>query len=192
MTREDKLIQRMLQKDPRAAEELMELFYPEILRYCLWHTPDRLLAEDATQETFLKVIRHFDSYTHQGKFKSFLYRVALNTCIDLQRKHRQSDISLEESAMDIPCPEPAFDAICSDMALKQLISSLPGDLQEIVLLRFGQDLTLREIAKVLNLPLRTVQSRLRSALKKLRTELTTPQKGPAYHKEKKSEKGEQV
>ena len=51
MTREDKLIQKMEQGDPGAAEELIALYYPEILRYCLWHTPDRFLAEDATQET---------------------------------------------------------------------------------------------------------------------------------------------
>lgn len=172
MTREDELLHKMAQGDPGAAEELVELFYPDILRYCLWHMPDRSLAEDAAQETFLKLIRHFDRYTHQGRLKAFLYRIALNTCIDLQRKNSRTDISLEESAMELPCPEPAFDDIHSDMVLRQLVSSLPADQQEIVLLRFGQDLTLREISKVVNLPLRTVQSRLRAALKKLKAEIS--------------------
>lgn len=170
MAREDELILRIAQGEFDAVDELITMFYPEILRYCIWHTPDRSLAEDAAQETFLKAIRYFDRYTHKGRFKSFLYQIALNTCIDLQRKYRHTDVSLEGSAMEIACSEPAFEAVQSDVALRQMIDSLPKDLQEIVLLRFGQELTLREIAKIRNLPLRTVQSKLRSALRKLRQE----------------------
>ena len=57
------------------------------------------------------------------------------------------------------------------MVLRQLVAGLPENQREIVLLRFGQDLTLRETADMLKLPLRTVQSRLRSALKSLKEEL---------------------
>lgn len=170
MTREDELVKRMEQGDPGAADELIKKYYPDILRYCLWHAPNRSLAEDAAQETFLKLIRHFDRYTHKGRFRSFLYQIAANTCIDMQRKNRNPDISLEESEIDPPYLEPAFEIIHSDLALIQLVDGLPKEQREIVLLRFGQDLTLREIAEVLHLPLRTVQSRLRSALKKLKTE----------------------
>ena len=171
MTREDKLIQRIEQGDLGAADELIAMFYPEILRYCLWHAPNRSLAEDAAQETFLKVIRYFDRYTHKGQFKAFLYQVAANTCIDMRRKNRCPDVSLEDSAIEPVYAEPAFDAIHADMALRQLIGSLPKDLQEIVLLRFGQDATLQEIAKILHMPLRTVQSKLRRALKKLKAQI---------------------
>ncbi|MDE7340325.1 MAG: sigma-70 family RNA polymerase sigma factor [Lachnospiraceae bacterium] len=189
MTREDKLIQRIEQGDFSAANELITIYYPEILRYCIWHVPDRSLAEDAVQETFLKAIRYFDRYTHRGKFKPFLYRIAANTCIDICRKNRHPDISLEESAVD-PCYcEPAFEAVRSDMVLRQLVDSLPKNQREIVLLRFGQDLTLREIAGVLNLPLRTVQSRLRSALKRLKAEIVPPEKEPAGKGKKNCEKG---
>ncbi|MCI6535414.1 MAG: RNA polymerase sigma factor, partial [Lachnospiraceae bacterium] len=86
MTREDELILRIKQGDFNALDELITSYYPEILRYCLWHAPNRALAEDATQETFLKVIRYSDRYVHKGKFKSFLYQIASNTCIDLRRK----------------------------------------------------------------------------------------------------------
>lgn len=165
---EDELIKRMAQGDNSAADELIRMYYPEILRYCLWHAPNRSFAEDAAQETFLKVIRYVDRYTHKGRFKAFLYQVAANTCVDMRRKNRCSDISLEEVIIESVYLEPGFENIQSDMALRQLTGSLPQDLQEIVLLRFGQDLTMREIAEVLNIPLRTVQSRLRSALKKLK------------------------
>lgn len=183
MTREDKLIQKLEHGEPGAADELIALFYPEILRYCLWHAPDRSLAEDAAQETFLKAIRYFDRYTHQGKFKPFLYRIAANTCTDMRRKYCHTDISLEAAAVDPGYEEPAFDAVRSDMALRQLVSGLPDEQREIVLLRFGQDLTIRETAKVLNLPLRTVQSRLRSALKKLKAALGAAETEAGHQKD---------
>ncbi len=170
MTREDELIQRMEQGDISAVDELIEMFYSEILRYCLWHAPNRSLAEDAAQETFLKVIRYFDRYTHKGRFKPFLYQIAANTCTDMRRKKWHSDVSLEELDIDFAYSEPGFENVQSDMVLKQLVGGLPVDSQEIVLLRFGQDLTMGEIAEVVNMPLRTVQSRLRSALKKLKKE----------------------
>ena len=181
MTREDKLILKIEQGDLGAVDELISIDYPEILRYCLWHAPDPSIAEDAAQETFLKAVRYFDRYTHKGKFKSFLYRIAANTCIDMQRKNCRPDISLEESAVDPGYSEPAFEAVQSDMVMRQLVRSLPENQREIVLLRFGQDLTLRETAEVLHLPLRTVQSRLRSALKKLKAELD-PQEIETAHK----------
>ncbi len=170
MTREDKLIQQIQQGDAAAAEELVNMFYAEILRYCLWHAPDRSLAQDAAQETFLKALRYFDRYTSKGSFKPFLYRIAANTCIDMHRRSRPPDLSLDELTADPAYSDPGFEDVRSDMALRQLVGSLPEELQEIVLLRFGQDLTMREIAKVVDLPLRTVQTRLRSALKRLKKE----------------------
>ncbi len=167
---ENKLIKRIEQGDASAVDELIEMFYPEILRYCLWHAPNRSLAEDAAQETFLKVIRYFHRYTYKGKFKPFLYKIAANTCIDMLRKSRCLDVSLESLDVEFPYSEQEFETIQSTMALKQLIRNLPEETQEIVLLRFGQDMTIREIADVVNMPLRTVQSRLRSAMKKLKKE----------------------
>ncbi|MDO4633805.1 MAG: sigma-70 family RNA polymerase sigma factor [Eubacteriales bacterium] len=168
MTREDQLFKALEKGDSSALDELIGLYYPEILRYCLWHAPNRSLAEDAAQETFLKAIRYFDRYNHRGKWRPFLYRVAANTCIDMQRKMRNTDISIEELVT-----EPAYDDQSMEAAeLRQMVRGLPSNLQEIVLLRFGQDMTLREIAQVLDLPMRTVQSRLRSALKQLKKHFT--------------------
>ncbi len=170
MTREDELMKRMEQGDVSAVDELIELYYPEILRYCLWHAPNRSLAEDAAQETFLKTIRYFDRYIHQGKLKPFLYRIAANTCIDMSRKHWNADVPLEELVIEPEYEALEFEEIQADMLLRQLVENLPEEQREIVLLRFGQDMTIKEISQVVKLPLRTVQSRLRSALKRLKKE----------------------
>ena len=53
MTREDEIYEKLKKGDPDGAEELVRLYYAEILRYCLFHLPDRSMSEDAVQETFL-------------------------------------------------------------------------------------------------------------------------------------------
>ena len=194
MTREDELMKRIEAGDGEAAEELVEMYYSQILRYCLWHVPDRTLAEDAAQETFLKAIRYFDRYVHRGHFKAFLYKVAGNVCADMRRKRWNGEVPLEGEELrgrangnEDPAMEGGLSGDCeaaesaymeegfaqaeSALALRQMVSKLPLQQREIVILRFGQELTLREIAAVTETPLRTVQSRLRAALKELRRQM---------------------
>lgn len=171
MTREDELILRIEQGDSDALDELVATFYPEILRYCLWHAPNRTLAEDATQETFLKVIRHYNRYIHKGKFKPFLYQIASNTCIDMKRKKWLTDTPLQELQSEILYDEKGFEKVEADMQLCYIVRKLPNELKELVFLRFGQDLSVREIAQIKGVPFRTIQSRLRSALKQIKKEL---------------------
>lgn len=171
MTREEKLMIRIGQGDKDAVEELIGLLYPEILRYCLWHAPNREFAEDAAQETFLKAIRYYDRYVHKGKCKAFLYRIAANTCVDMYRKTGTVEFSIEDIPAELPSEESGFERIHADLNFRQSIRSLSTEQQEVLLLRFGQELTLGQIAQVTGLPLRTVQSRLRAALKKLKPQL---------------------
>ncbi|MCM1040183.1 MAG: RNA polymerase sigma factor [Ruminococcus sp.] len=170
MTGEEELFKRMEKGDKSAVHELITMYYPEILRYCIWHAPDRYLAEDAAQETFYKAIRYFDRYVHKGKFKSFLYQIAANTCIDMKRKRYLTDVGYEQMTEKAVYKESGFAEVDDNIWLRQMIAILPEDWQEIVFLRYEQELTLREIAQIMHLPLRTVQSRLRLAIKKLRDE----------------------
>ncbi len=149
-----------------AVEEVIRLYYAEILRYCRWHLADQTCAEDVAQETFLKFFRYLGSYSHQGKLKAYLYRIAANTCTDWQRKRKSEALPEEWS-----CEERGYDSAEQNADFIQQLRVLSQSSREIVLLRFGQDLTLREIGEVLNLPLRTVQSRLKKALKQLKQEL---------------------
>ena len=132
----------------------------------MFRLPDRYLAEDAVQETFLKVFRYFDDYRHRGRFRAFLYKIAGNTCIDMMRKKRwdpiPEDAAQEESGMRKTEEQEDF---------LRIIRKLPPELGEIVFLRFSQELKLREISETMGIPIRTVQSRLRRALKLLRTEM---------------------
>ncbi len=168
MTREKNLVKRIQSGDNTAWNELIAMYYPEILRYCVWHAPDKNMAEDAVQETFLKAIRYFDHYVSVGKLRAFLYKIAANTCKDLYRKKSLTDVPIEEVQVEFSYMEYGYQAIESDLQIHTLVSELSEELREVVLLRFGQELTLKEIADVLDQPLRTIQSRLRRALKQIK------------------------
>ena len=174
MTREDEIFMKIKQGQKDALDELIRLYYPDILKYCRWRLSCQTSAEDAVQETFLKAVRYIDSYTHRGRFKAFLYRIAANVCTDIQRQRRPAGAEEE-----IEYREAGYETAESDADFKRLVKCLPRELEEIVVLRFGQELKLREISEVLNLPVRTVQSRLRSALKQIERKL---KEGESYGK----------
>ena len=169
MTQEEQLMRKISQGDREAAEQLVQLLYPELLRYCMWHVPRREEAEDAVQETFLKAIRYYDRYVHRGSCRAFLYRIAANTCIDIRR--RAAAAASIEALGELPEECAPLERAQEDWSFRQRIRSLKPEQQELVLLRFGQQLSLREIAAATGLPLRTVQSRLRAALKQLKKQL---------------------
>lgn len=164
---EQKLFQRMGQGDARAAEELFSHYYPQILRYCSWHVPIRSMAEDAAQETFLKALRYLDQYEHRGHFKAYLYRIAANVCIDMARKRWVSEESLSECS-ELAETSTSMETVETSIAIGQLVKALPKQLQEVLFLRYSQELTLKEISLVLNIPMRTVQSQLRTAIRLLK------------------------
>ncbi len=166
MTRENELLHRIKKGDTSCWEELVSMYYEEILRYCIYHSPDMEAAQDAVQETFLKVIRYFPRYRNKGKFRGFLYKVASNTCTDLWRQRKAVELP-----KDMEFLETGFARSESQVNFQYMVRKLPEELREIVYLKFAQELTLREIAMVTELPMRTVQSRLRRALKMMRHEM---------------------
>jgi len=157
----------MRQGKREALDELIEWYYPAVLRYCLWHMPDRESAQDAAQETFLKMVRHLNRYEPKGQFRAFLYKIAANTCIDMKR----AEVRTEEIPEECSCAEAGYKAAEDRQQLGRAFRCLDRAERELVLLKYGQELSLREIAAVTNIPLRTVQSRLRRAAGKLRREL---------------------
>lgn len=181
MLREEDMFNRIRNGDMDAWNEVIGRYYEDIFRYCCWHTPSRESAEDATQETILKAIRYSDRYIHKGQFRAFLYKIATNTCIDLQKKKENQTVSLEQVEEEVIYVELGYRQLEANLSLKQMVQELPIELREVIILRYGQDLSLREIAKVIELPLRTVQSRINRALKILRTNQKGGQENEKRH-----------
>ena len=171
MTREDELIRWIQNGRRECLDELIEMYYPAILRYCLWHMPDTESAQDAAQETFLKLVRFINRYEHRGQFKAFLYRIAANTCIDLQRSLPDTEPLAEQLPHVICRPDSGYQEAENRQLLAAAYTGLKENQRELILLRYGQELTLREISSVTGRPLRTVQTNLRRAVKKMRAVL---------------------
>lgn len=156
------LCSRLESGDMRALDELISGYYPEILSYCRRHAPYGL-GEDAAQETFLKAVRHLESYVHKGYFRAWLYKIASNVCADFWRGAREG-----AELCDLPQTDLGFERAEFSADLASALSALDSGQREIIELRYIQGLTLRECAEVLSIPLRTAQSRSRAALRKLK------------------------
>ena len=166
------LLHKAQRGDAAALDALVQEYYPQILHYCRWHLPDEQQAQDAAQETFLRAVRWLDACGgFDGQFRPFLYKIAKNVCIDLHRAAARDGPALESLPEEPAYQEAGFARTEDALRLRALTAKLEPPLQELVLLRFGQQLRLREIAQVTGLPMRTVQSRLRRALEILKQQL---------------------
>lgn len=140
-----------------------------IFRMCCLHLRDEKLAEDAAQETFLKAFRKLDSFRGDCRELTWLTGIAINVCRDflrtawLRRVDRNIDISL--------LPECAQADEYRDSTVLAEVMRLPARLREVILLRYYQEMSLKETADALNLGISTVKQRQKKANDILRERL---------------------
>jgi RNA polymerase sigma-70 factor (ECF subfamily) len=148
--------------------------------------PDRDDALDLTQEIFLKAYEGLGRFREGSSFYTWLYRIAVNACIDFNRRRRRSvePRSLSDDLLAEIEYEPVDDRPASDpekvLANKELraqlhaaIHSLPEPFRLTILLRDIEGLSLNEIARILNCPLGTVKTRLHRGRHELRQRLVS-------------------
>lgn len=162
---DDELINRIRQGDETAAEELIHRWYPSVLRYCRYRLRCADMAADMTQETFLRLFRSLDGYRREGKFKPYLFSIANRLCIDENR--REPMYPLEEGDGPVGGQDAIRQAEDRD-EIRGLLAALPPEQREAVLLRYGELLSYRDIARVTGCNLRTAQSRVKYALRAMR------------------------
>lgn len=131
--------------------------YDKIYKYCYFKVKNKDVAEDLTQETFLKYFSQ-NSYINRGKPLAYLYTIAKNQCIDYFRKTQT--FPLEDNLI----LNDNVDSILTNLAVKQAIDTLPENLAEIILLRFCNELGIGEIAAFLNISRFTVYRKINYAL----------------------------
>ncbi|MDE6433417.1 MAG: RNA polymerase sigma factor [Lachnospiraceae bacterium] len=164
---DDALVEQIRLGDERAAEELIKRYYTPVLHYCKRQCFNQEKAEDLTQETFLKLFKNLSGYKEKRRFKAYLYTIANHLCIDESRKIKECSLENEEEIRD-ECDE--MRRIEDKSEIDYLLSVLSPEQREAVILRFGEELSFWEIAKVTGCNMRTVQSRVRNALKIMRKE----------------------
>lgn len=147
---------------------LVQAHETTLLRLCCAMLGDEQLARDAVQETFFKAFRRLRSFRGESSEKTWLTRIAINTCRDMRRQawFRMEDRSVSLESL----PEPAGPCTQAQSDLAMDVMRLPDRLKEVVLLRCYQGMTTDEIARALGVPRRTVSYRLKRAREALRLE----------------------
>ena len=143
--------------------DLVERYGNEMLRLALLYLGSREPAEDAVQDSFLKIFRAGDP---EKICKSFVMRVLVNTCKDYRKSGWARSVNLVEELPEILGEE---DASPHDSAgyLRQAILALPLKYREVILLRYYEDMAVGEIARALSIPQPTVSIRLKRACERL-------------------------
>lgn len=145
---------------------LVDAYQFSLRRMCCAILRDRALAEDAVQETFLKAYKTLDTFRKESSEKTWLMRIAINTCRDFRRSAWFRYLDRRITPEDLPLA--ATPAEEDSIALTAAIMRLPQKLQEVTLLHYYQDMTTREIAAALQISQSSVSSRLVCARTRLR------------------------
>jgi RNA polymerase sigma factor (sigma-70 family) len=155
-------------------ERLYEKHAQPLFGFLVYRTGDRAQAEDVLGEAFLRALRarrRFDR--RRGSEKAWLYSIALNVLRDEVRRSAAESRAVERVEA-VAAAEPAGGGIelveDRDLVMRSLGKLSPEE-REAIALRYGGQLTVPEMARALDLPLRTVESRVHRALRKLRQDL---------------------
>lgn len=148
---------------------LMAEYEIPVRRMCCVYLRDEDLAADAVQETFLKAYMALGQFRGESSERTWLMRIAVNTCHSLRRSGWLRFIDRRVTLDRLPEPVAEADYGLTELTLE--IMRLPQKLIDVVLLHDYQGFTVRETGEMLGVPYQTVTSRLNSAHKKLRIEL---------------------
>jgi RNA polymerase sigma-70 factor (ECF subfamily) len=178
MAAENTEIARGLQRrDPDLLDHLIEKYQHRLLRYLLYLTGQRELAEDFFQETWIRVLERGRQYDGRHEFSTWLFTIARNLVIDHLRRRRPASLDSladadDAASFDIPATaQPsAFDATVRREQNEQISAGMEHiavEYRESLVLRFQEGMSLEEIASVTGAPLGTVKSRIYRGLSAL-------------------------
>jgi len=186
------LVRRFLAGDAGAGTELITRHERRVYAVCLRVLGNPDDAADAAQDALLAMVRKLDGFRGEAAFTTWLYRVAMNVCYDHLRRaqrrpvlHRVIDDELPAHESGPPVPDHA-DAIVDARLVEAALAEVPEDFRVAIVLADMQDLPYEEIAKVLDLPIGTVKSRVhrgRLALARALEGTGEPQEAPRTSEE---------
>ena len=161
-------------EDPDAFGALYDRYFPQIYRFAYSRVRDQSLAEDVTSEVFFKALRNISRYTYSGHpFSSWLYQITLNAVADHYRG-QHGEVELEEGA-SLPSGAPSVDdeVVRRDRSRRiwSAIDQLPQHQRTEMVLKFGEDKKIDEIAHIMGKSAGAVKLLLHRAVEKLRREL---------------------
>jgi len=180
--RENAAIARGLkQQDPELLDRLIETYQHRLMRYLMFLTSKREVAEDLFQEVWIRVLRRGSQYNGKARFDTWIFTIARNLVIDLSRKRTMASLDEmreggeDERPFEIiedgPSPLDQFQYRENAAEVATVMLTLEPRYREVLTLRFHEEMSLEEIAVVTRAPLSTVKSRLYRGLAALKPQL---------------------
>jgi RNA polymerase sigma-70 factor (ECF subfamily) len=168
------LIDQARQGDRWAFGELVKMHQAGVIRVVLGMCGDPYLAEEAAQEAFIRAWQYLPRYKHRGKFRSWLYRIALNVALDRLRAEKET-VDVERLSLTTMRGRPEVITERHERRdyVREAVLALPSASRSALILREYEGLSYQEIAETLNIPLGTVMSRLNYARQRLRAMLAS-------------------
>ncbi len=175
------IAQGLKKQSAELLDELIELYQHRLLRYLLFLTGKREVAEDLFQETWMRVLLRGAQYNGKARFDTWLFTIARNLVIDLSRKRVMASLDEMsegkeddrpfEVAISGPSPLEQFQSRENCAEVSEVLLKLEPNYREVLVLRFYEELSLDEIATLTRAPLSTVKSRLYRGLAALKPEM---------------------
>jgi RNA polymerase sigma-70 factor (ECF subfamily) len=158
------LIEGCQRGESEAFRALFERHKDKVYSIALRYSGDPAVAQDIAQETFLKLFVGLKNFRGESEFTSWLYRLAVNSCLDQKRKTRRLIPLLDEALAILQAPDVnAFDEIAHAQMrshLRALVADLPDEHRMLLVLRYTEALSYDEIGRILNVASGTIASRL--------------------------------
>jgi RNA polymerase sigma-70 factor, ECF subfamily len=164
--RDEDLVRRYLGGETRAFAILVERHEPRVYNVCLRILGNREDARDAAQDAFLSALRKLGQFRGDAAFTTWLHRVAVNACYDVLRKQQRQPMLRLVGDDEGPMPEPGpptpdhADEIAGTSDAAACLAKVPEEFRVALVLADVQDLAYEEIARILDVPVGTVKSRV--------------------------------
>jgi RNA polymerase sigma-70 factor (ECF subfamily) len=176
------IAERLRNRDPQIMDYLILQYQHRLLRYLVYLTGDRALSEDLFQETWMRVLVRGGQFRGNSQFVTWLFSIARNLVFDLKRR-RSFTTSFDEvietrseQSLQLPTQDRTPFDLCASLEdgrlIDEMLSALTPQQRQMLMLRFQEELSLKEIASLTGVPLSTVKARLYRGLTVLRSHMT--------------------
>ncbi len=169
------LVERYLAGDMTAFDELMIRYERQIYRVCYRFVDNREDAMDLAQEVFIKAFEHLGSFRRESSLKTWLYRIAMNHCINHVKKHAYEFVEVTETTGNVAASvHTQLEEREQRDHFRKMVKQLPPKQKAILELRINEQLSYEEIAKISGRSVSTIKASVFFALEKLRKLVKDP------------------
>ncbi len=174
------LVERYLAGEMAAFDEIMIRYERQIYRVCYRFVENREDAMDLAQEVFIKAFEHLPTFRRESSLKTWLYRIAINHCINHVKKHSQAFVEVTEyTGSSHPQAQRQLEDQEQRQHFRRMVQHLPPKQKAILELRINEQLSYEEIARISGRSVSTIKASVFFALAKLRKLVKDPKIGKA-------------